>query len=292
MVNEADSVSACKAIRTFHMEHFRRAGISDPGFEVNCILEQVMGMPWHCIREIPPAQRQEIDAMAQRRLSGEPLQYILGEWEFYGMRCFVGEGVLIPRPDTECLVDLVAEKCRDRRGSQKLKILDLCTGSGCIALALQKLFPESEVIGIDCSPEALAYAEKNKNYHQFNLQFIRGDILSPELAKQFCLAHPDLFDLIVSNPPYLTAQEMQTLQPEVSYEPETALYGGTDGLDFYRKITQIWKTALRSSGMLVYEIGEQQGSAVSEILIAQNFRDVRITQDFAHHDRIVSGYKI
>ncbi|MDE5769370.1 MAG: peptide chain release factor N(5)-glutamine methyltransferase [Oscillospiraceae bacterium] len=281
MVN---SVLECKAIRMFYVKQFRSAGILDAVFEVNCILEQVTGMPWHSIRQISSEQHQKINSMIQRRISGEPLQYILGEWEFYGMKCFVGKGVLIPRPDTECLIDLIAQKFRR---SEKLNILDLCTGSGCIALALKKIFPDAEITGMDCSPEALAYAEKNKNYHGLDVQFIRGDVLDTTFAEDF-----DVFDLIVSNPPYLTSQEMQTLQTEVSHEPATALYGGSDGLDFYRNMTKIWRTALKSGGMLLYEIGEQQGKAVSEILASQNFRNIQITQDFAHRDRIVSGDKI
>ncbi|MDE5884565.1 MAG: peptide chain release factor N(5)-glutamine methyltransferase [Oscillospiraceae bacterium] len=281
MVN---SVLECKAIRMFYVKQFRSAGILDAVFEVNCILEQVTGMPWHSIRQISPEQHQKINSMIQRRISGEPLQYILGEWEFYGMKCFVGKGVLIPRPDTECLIDLIAQKFRR---SEKLNILDLCTGSGCIALALKKIFPDAEITGMDCSPEALAYAEKNKNYHGLDVQFIRGDVLNTTFAENF-----DVFDLIVSNPPYLTSQEMQTLQTEVSHEPATALHGGSDGLDFYRNMTKIWRTALKSGGMLLYEIGEQQGKAVSEILASQNFRNIQITQDLAHRDRIVSGDKI
>lgn len=283
------SVPECRAFRMFHVEQFRRAGISEPTFEVNCILEQVTGMPWHSIREISSEQCQEIASMVKRRISGEPLQYILGEWEFYGMKCFVGRGVLIPRPDTECLIDLIAQKFRN---PENLNILDLCTGSGCIALALKNIFPDAEVTGIDCSPVALAYAEKNKNYHGLDVQFIRGDVLDAAFAENFMRNPLHLFDLIVSNPPYLTCQEMQNLQTEVSHEPATALYGGSDGLDFYRKITEIWKIALKSRGMLVYEIGEQQGTAVSEILASQNFRGIQITQDLAHHDRIVSGNTI
>ncbi|MDE7122089.1 MAG: peptide chain release factor N(5)-glutamine methyltransferase [Oscillospiraceae bacterium] len=281
MVNSA---LECKAIRTFHVEQFRSAGILDSVFEVNCIMEQVTGMPWHSIREISPEQRQKINFMIQRRISGEPLQYILGEWEFYGMKCFVGKGVLIPRPDTECLIDLIAQKFRS---SEKLNILDLCTGSGCIALALKKIFPDAEITGVDCSPEALAYAEKNKNYHGLDVQLLRGDVLDAAFAENF-----NSVDLIVSNPPYLTSQEMQTLQTEVSHEPATALYGGLDGLDFYRNMTEIWKTALKSGGMLLYEIGEQQAVAVSEILLSQNFQNIQVMQDLAHHDRIVSGDKI
>ncbi|MDE6089026.1 MAG: peptide chain release factor N(5)-glutamine methyltransferase [Oscillospiraceae bacterium] len=289
MVN---SVLECKTFRTFHVEQFRSAGILDSVFEVNCILEQITGMPWHSIREISPEQRREINSMAQRRLSGEPLQYIFGEWEFYGMKCFVGKGVLIPRPETECLIDLVLQKFPKSEYSEKLNILDLCTGSGCVALALKKMFPDAEVIGIDCSPEALAYAEKNKNYHKLDVQFIQGDVLDAAFVENFTANYFNLFDLIVSNPPYLTSQEMRTLQTEVSHEPAMALYGGLDGLNFYRKITEIWKTALKFHGMLIYEIGEQQGAAVSEILTSQNFRNVQVTQDLAHHDRIVSGNKI
>lgn len=281
-------ISNISEYRKFHMEHFRQAGLPDARFEYNCILEQVTGMPWYKIQEISPGQLREMQDMTERRISGEPLQYILGEWEFYGMKFFVGSGVLIPRPDTECLIDLAAEKFRNCRN---LKILDLCTGSGCIALALKKIFPDADVTGIDLSPEALAYAEKNRAYHALHVKFLRGNVMDFCLIENFTESS-DKFDLIVSNPPYLTSQEMQILQAEVSHEPEMALHGGEDGLDFYREITRIWKDRLKSHGMLIYEIGEQQGAAVSEILQMQDFENVTITQDLAHRDRIVSGNKI
>lgn len=270
--------------RKFHMEQFRQDGLPDAEFEYNCILEQVAGMPWYRIREISPDQLREMQHMTERRISGEPLQYILGEWEFYGMKFFVGKGVLIPRPDTECLIDLVSEKFGNLRN---LKILDLCTGSGCIALVLKKIFPDADVTGIDLSPDALAYAAKNKAYHALDVKFLQGNVMDSCLPENF-----DVFDLIISNPPYLTSQEMQILQTEVSHEPEMALHGGVDGLNFYRGITRIWKSKLKSRGLLLYEIGEQQGAAVSEILQMQDFENVKITQDLAHRDRIVSGNKI
>ena len=200
------------------------SGIPDADFDVQCMIEQVTGNRF--ASEISPEQKNQILAMIQRRIKGEPLQYILGEWEFYGMRLFVGKGVLIPRPDTEILVDTVLQWCKGKSG---LKIIDLCTGSGCIALALKKHLPDVKVSAVDTSQQALEYARKNAEYHHLDIDFHHADVLNPNFAEQF-----QDFDVIVSNPPYLTDSEMQELQTEVRHEPALALSGGSakDGTVF------------------------------------------------------------
>ncbi len=259
-------------------------GIPDAGFEVSCMLEQITGDRYAV--SLSAEQKQQISAMIQRRISGEPLQYILGEWEFYGMRLFVGKGVLIPRPDTEILADTVLNWSKGKSG---LKILDLCTGSGCIALALKRHLPDAAVTAVDISEKALAYARKNAEYHQLAVDFHHADVLDKNFAKQF-----QAYDIIVSNPPYLTGQEMTELQTEVKHEPAIALFGGSaeDGTYFYRKITSIWKDALRPGGLLAYEIGWKQGLRVSELMQSNAFDKIQVIQDYEHRDRVAAGEKI
>ena len=268
------------ALHTELTNYLIQANIPDAAFDVRCMFEQVTGCRYEKLLTtgIPTEDENPLRNMAQRRAFGEPLQYILGEWEFFGMRLFVGKGVLIPRPDTEVLVETVLDWCK---GKQDLRILDLCTGSGCIALALQKHLPEAEVHALDLSEDALSYAKKNTAYHKLPVTLHCADVLQPQEL--------GIFDVIVSNPPYLTEDEMQALQTEIRHEPASALAAGTDGLLFYRNITRLWKDALRPGGLLAYEIGEQQGEDVSGILQQHGFTDIQVLQDYAHHDRVVTG---
>ena len=257
------------------------SGIPDADFDVQCMTEQITGNRF--ASGLNPEQKNQLLDMIQRRIKGEPLQYILGEWEFYGMKLFVGKGVLIPRPETELLVDTVLDWCRNREIHH---IIDLCTGSGCIALALKKHLPDVKVSAVDTSQQALEYARKNAEYHHLEIAFHHADVLNPNFAEQFQDA-----DIIVSNPPYLTDSEMQELQTEVRHEPALALSGGADGLHYYQTVTNLWKTALRSGGLLAYEIGWQQGDSVMNILKSHDFGNIQVFQDYEHRDRVVTGEK-
>lgn len=259
----------------------RYHNVPDAAFDVRCMIEQATGKPLEMIRSISPEQQQAVQEMAERRAKGEPLQYILGEWEFYGIRLFIGEGVLIPRPDTERLVEIVLERCGMLPHP---RILDLCTGSGCIAIALKANLPGADVHAVELSDRALSYAKQNAAFHQMDITFTQGDVLQAETAAGFS----DV-DVIVSNPPYLTTAEMQHLQRELEYEPASALAAGEDGLIFYRGITRLWKHSLKPGALLAYEIGEQQGEAVAALLAEQGFAEIQVLQDYAHHDRVVVG---
>lgn len=280
-------VMNCRELKKILVTMLESEHIQDAEFDVKCMLEQVSNLSWHEIfaqqKNFSSREIQELFTMAKRRISGEPLQYILGEWEFYGMRLFVGTGVLIPRADTEILIDTVLDLLKNKNN---LKILDLCTGSGCIALALKKYLVNAEITGIDISPEALRYANQNKNYHALTINFMLGDVLDNAIAEKF-----ENIDLIISNPPYLTSQEMADLQKEVSYEPVSALAGGLDGLDFYQNITGIWKNRLKQDGLLIYEIGCQQAEAVAEILKINGFKNIQVIQDLENRNRVVLGFK-
>lgn len=270
-------VSLYREITAFLEEN----GTDDAEFDARCMIEQAAGRQLEFIQTLTDAQTAAVRDMANRRITGEPLQYILGEWEFFGMRLFVGEGVLIPRPDTEILVETVLDWCRNQ---QKPRILDLCTGSGCIALALQKHLPGAEVHALDLSEAALSYARRNADYHGLPVQFRQGDVLDANLPGTM-----GKFDIIVSNPPYLTAEEMTRLQAEIQHEPASALAAGEDGMLFYCGITQHWKNCLHPGGLLAYEIGEQQGGAVADLLERHGFAGIQVIQDYAHHDRVVIG---
>ncbi len=260
------------------------AGIPDAAFDVRCMLEQVTSRPFHRLMQedsLPADAEAAVRAMADRRMQGEPLQYLLGEWEFYGMRLFVGPGVLIPRPDTETLVDVILERFPKQ---QQLHILDLCSGSGCIALALAKHLPHAQVHALDYSEQALDYLHRNVALHGLDVTVHFGDVLEETTVQSF----RDV-DLIVSNPPYLTAEDMIQLQREVRHEPAMALAAGDDGLRFYRRMTAIWRHALKAGGMLLYEVGAGQAPAVAALLQENGFTAIEIHRDALGIERAVLG---
>ncbi|MBR3268879.1 MAG: peptide chain release factor N(5)-glutamine methyltransferase [Oscillospiraceae bacterium] len=242
-------------------------GIEDAPLEAKWILEDA-------------ADEAAARKIAERRAAHEPLQYLLGKWEFYGLPVYVGEGVLIPRADTETLVDAVLE--RKHRLPESPAAVDLCTGSGCIALALKRHLPDLMMTGIDKSKMALTFAERNAAENGLDVQWFCDDVTAPELTF-------DALDLIVCNPPYLTAGDMENLQTEVAFEPQEALYGGEDGLDFYRRITAVWRDSLRCGGMIAYEVGCTQAEAVSEILAENGFAQIEIIRDLNGNERVVLG---
>lgn len=220
-------------------------------------------------------------AMTHKRAGGYPLQYIIGKWEFYGLPIYVGEGVLIPRSDTEVLVDSALEYAKEKN-NQPLKIVDLCSGSGCIAIALKKMLPICDIYAIEKSEQALSFLRKNVELNQVDVHIIKDDVLNPQTN----IAD---FDIIVSNPPYLTKTDMEQLQLEVSYEPEMALYGTEDGLHFYREITKIWTNKLKKGGFLSFEIGQNQHNDVTKILFQNGYNSICNKRDLCDIIRVVCG---
>ncbi len=249
----------------------REGGIDDAALEAQWILEDAKS-------------EADAKAIAQRRAEHEPLQYLLGKWEFYGLPFYVGTGVLIPRADTETLVDAVLSRMPDRSGQQ---ILDLCTGSGCIALSLAHHLPQSRITGLEISPDALQYARRSLAALGLqNAALCEADVLEPETAAQY-------HDLaaVVSNPPYLTAEDMRHLQQEVRFEPAAALDGGADGLHFYREITRLWRSTLSAGGLLAFEVGIHQAANVAAILSQNGFAAIECIRDLGGIERTVIGRK-
>ena len=225
----------------------------------------------------------KFEELCSRRANGEPLQYLLGEWEFYGIPIKVGKGVLIPRQDTETLVELAVNKYKN---SEDIVIADLCSGSGCIALALEKYLRCSEVFAVEKSEAAASYLSENIKMNASAIKLVMGDVLDEGCA----VTIPEC-DLIVCNPPYLTGEDMERLQREVTHEPSEALFGGEDGLDFYRAVTRIWKNRLKTGGTLIYEIGIGQEDDVMQIMVQHGFENVRCKPDPCGIMRCVIGTK-
>lgn len=224
--------------------------------------------------------------LANRVLEGEPLAYILGRWSFYGLDLTVVPGVLIPRDDTMAVVELALEQKDDL--PQNPRILDLCTGTGCIGLALASQLKDARVTLADLSPVALRVAKKNTTDLRLTgrVSCIQADVTAP--ASRFL----GQFDLIVSNPPYITGEEMKTLQRSVrEYEPHMALYGGEDGLDFYRAIVKNYTAALKPGGFLCMEFGQGQENAVCWILEDYEYTVLQLRKDSGGITRAVLAQK-
>ena len=213
-----------------------------------------------------------------RLKTGEPLQYVMGKWDFYESEFFVGEGVLIPRPETEELTELVIDYAKSL---EKPVIFDLCSGSGCIGISVAKKLSNAFVYCIEKSKDAYKYLERNAK-DVANVECILGDI-----NNEFDLPSADI---IVSNPPYIKSGDMKTLQKEVKKEPSMALDGGEDGLDFYRIINDKWKKYLKDNGRLFLEIGEDEGESIKDALSA--FSNITVKKDLSGNDRMVVADKI
>lgn len=230
----------------------------------------------------PESVCQEMDRSLRRLLQGEPLAYVLGEWEFYGIPLYVTRDVLIPRDDTCAVASLAIKKCLFLE--QDPRVLDLCCGSGCIGLAVASRVKDARVTLADLSREALAVAKKNIQRSRLG-----GRVSAIQVdARKPCTGFLGKFDMIVSNPPYVTEAEMEQLPPSVrDYEPELALRGGEDGLDFYRDICGNFTAALKPGGFLCFEFGMGQGDSVCRILEQHDFTVLERAQDFNGRERAV-----
>lgn len=270
----------------YHQLKEQLSPVSDaPEYEAREILLQKLGAaPADILMnrsvELDDACQAVLDALVKRRLDHEPLQYLLGEWSFYGRSFLVGEGVLIPRPDTEILAETVLSFLQDREGS--LRVLELCGGSGCLAATIALEQPRARVWSVEKSPEAFSYLTRNCERLLADVCCVAGDALDPGVVEGD-------FDCILSNPPYLSARDMAELSPEVQREPFMALYGEEDGLFFYRELTRLWKKRLKPGGMLAYEIGMGQQNDVADILTRYGLTDVCQVRDYGGIIRVLTA---
>ena len=259
----------------------------DSSFEADCIVADLLGCTNSALRlysekEIETATAEKAMDFAQRRLLHEPLQYILGKWEFYGREFYVGEGVLIPRPETELLIDSAISELK---GKTQPVCYDLCSGSGCIGITVSKEIPDSRVFMLEKSEKAFGFLEKNVAHNgAANCKPVIGDIFEESPFEEKA-------DIILSNPPYICSDVIPTLHPEVHKEPQMALDGGENGLVFYERIAKGWIKALKPDGIIAVEIGDEQGESVSA-LFRKSFSDVRVIKDFSGNDRVVVAKNI
>lgn len=257
-----------------------QAQVPDAAWDAWCLLEYVthLSRAEYFLRQTEKATgewREQYEDAIGKRGSRIPLQHLTGEQEFMGLSFLVNEDVLIPRQDTECLVERVLPFVRQRR------VLDLCTGSGCIAISLAKLGEPASVEAVDISIRALDVAKENAERLEAKVLFRQSDLFA-EVEGQY--------DVIVSNPPYIPPAVIDTLMPEVKqHEPQIALDGGADGLDFYRRIAADAVDAFGAEGWLFLEIGWEQGAAVADLLWKSGYSDVQVHQDLAGRDRVVQA---
>lgn len=267
------------------LSDLRTAGIEDASFDTDVIFEEVLGRNFKkelLMARLAADEKQisKIKEYAKRRTLGEPLQYIIGSWEFYGMNFKVGEGVLIPRQDTETVVDKALEILENIPNP---KVVDLCSGTGCIPIVLSQKHPDGEYTAIELYDKAYFYLLENIAEYG-GVMPVKADVLDESVARSF-----NDIDLITANPPYLTSEDMSVLQREVKYEPQTALYGGDDGLYYYRKIAGLWKDSLKVGGKILLEIGVTQSEQVVGILLENGYTDVVAVNDLTGRPRAVLG---
>ena len=258
----------------------REAGITEAALDAKYLFFHVTGLNQMELllygqEELEEVQYSRYQQLLVRRAAHEPLQYLTGEQEFMGLTFRVNPAVLIPRQDTECLVEEVMKYASGKR------ILDVCTGSGCIAVSLAKLAKPEQVTACDLSEAALAVARENAKLLEAEIAFKQGDLFEPI---------EEIYDIIVSNPPYICTAEVRRLMPEVrEHEPWMALDGAEDGLTFYRRITAEARRYLKPQGMLFFEIGCEQAEAVHGLMQKQGFGNIVVKKDYAGLDRVVYG---
>lgn len=269
------------------IDMLKSALVDDAEFDARCMLEDALGID---TTHFMLARSEAVDnfsvekfrTMLKRRIDGEPLQYILGKWEFYSLPFYVGEGVLIPRPETEMLVDFAVDFLKVKNNPV---VFDLCSGSGCIAVSVATACKNARVYAVEKSAEAYSYLTKNLELNNAqNVTAVLGDIFDKKLLSEI------VPDLILSNPPYIRSQDIEPLQREVKREPRTALDGGEDGYDFYREICSNWFSRLKKGGALALECAEDQTEEISKML-SENACEIHIKNDFNGLPRMVIAEK-
>ena len=262
------------------------AGCEDAAFDARCLLEDLGGLPRGAAADDTPltaAQETALAAALSQREAGRPLQYILGEWDFLSLTLSVGEGVLIPRPDTERLCEAAAQRLRD---VPHPRVLDLCAGSGCVGLGLASLIPDATVTAVELSEKAWSYLTENiRRYPAYDVTPCHGDVLTDYAAFE------GGYHAILSNPPYIPTSDLPALQREVQREPRMALDGSADGLQFYRVIAEHWCGKLTSDGFCAVEVGVGQAADVAALFAAAGLVNTEILRDLGGVERVVIARK-
>lgn len=263
---------------------------TNANLEVRLILARLLNVDKSYIyahedKEISPSLEAEFINIMKERAKGYPIQYILKEKEFMGLDFYIEEGVLIPRPDTEILVEYIIEYIHENHRNEKINILDLGIGSGAIGLSIAHFCKEAFVFATDISDHAIKVSNINRNRFELdNVRILKGNLFEPVSNMK------NSFQIILSNPPYIESKEIGRLQPEVKdYEPMLALDGGEDGLIYYRDISKNAKDFLKSGGLLIYEIGYNQGDEVSAIMDKEGYKDIKVLKDLQGLNRVVLG---
>lgn len=264
-----------------------QAGIEDNVFEAKQIIKHITGLNATQIlsdysRKLTLFQENNLTAILRQREIRYPLQYIFGEWDFYGFPFLVGPGVLVPRADTEILIDECLEYLKENEAPQ---ILDLCAGSGCIGISLGLKKLQGNVLMVEKFSEALRYAKLNiEKNNAKNVAVLQGDIFESVGADKE-------YDLIVSNPPYIPKEEMSIISPETTFEPETALLAKKGGMEFYEAIVNNYTASIKSGGMLAFEVGINEAERVKRLLDAAGYKEIKVKKDLNGIERVVSGIK-
>jgi release factor glutamine methyltransferase len=288
MSNPAPQVWTIEALVRWATDDFKAKGIDRPRLDAEVLLAHALGTTRMQLvldgkKPLAGPELARFREMVKRRRTHEPVAYLLGAREFYGRSFKVDARVLVPRPDTETLVDVAL--ARTEHVSLAMRALDLCTGSGCVAITLARQRPTSRVHATDLSADALAVARENaQRLGAYNVSFAQGDLFA-------AVARPPApFDVITANPPYIAAAEIATLMPDVrDFEPKMALDGGADGLDFVRRIVDDAPAHLVPGGVLAMEIGAGEAPDAARLLEARGFKRVTITRDLARIERVVDG---
>ena len=268
-------------------EFLENAEKENAGFDARCLMEHVLNVnttKFMLIRDRKIDAKTEMQylSLIRRRVSGEPLQYILGQWEFMDCRFSVGEGVLIPRPETEILVNYGLNFIKNKKSPV---VFDLCSGTGCVGISVAKARKDAVVYAVEKSDEAFAYLEKNIKLNSVkNVKAVKGDICD------FMLLNGITPDLILSNPPYVPSDEIDYLQAEVKKEPRMALDGGKDGYDFYKILAKDWLNRLPKGGSMAVECAENQADDISQMFFLAKSQ-VDIINDLSGFPRVVTAVK-
>ena len=267
----------------------RAAGIESYSLEARLLVAQAAGKTVaQLIRDLPlyaaPELEDAVRAMAERRLAGEPVAYITGSWEFYGVPLEISREVLIPRPDTELMVEAAVRLFAGRNG--RPRVLDLCAGSGCVGIAIATQLPGARVVLVDNDRRALSVCRRNIIKNGLDVRVVCMEADATEKPPMLL----GKFDLITCNAPYIPTAELETLDRSVrDYEPRRALDGGEDGLDIIRPVAALWKSVLKDRGAIMLEVGEGQSEAVQQLLLKAGFARARALQDAGGTERLIVG---